>query len=783
MMDDSESELLRRFVEQRDQAAFTRLVERHAPVVLGICRRVLDDHHDAEDAAQAAFIVLARSAVRTVLRPPLGPWLHRVALNLARNALRDRRSRERIKREAQSMPQPTPAQDLFNAEIDAALVSLPERERIAITLFHLEGHSVEQVAQVVGRPVGTVCRWLSTGRERLRHHLVRHGVPVSAVFLISALGSLSAAAVPAGFAAATTAATMITATGTATPAALLASQGIKTMSLIHALKTSLIAAGLMAIIGTAGWIAAADGGGTVKKASDALGALTFMPTAEHPVGWRGDGTGRFPGATPPTSWQRLRSGSGYEVKGIRWMTPLPNTGVSSPIIVGQRIYLTTDFADLVCLDKVTGRILWLRSNLESEGAGDEERKATAAYSDTLAPLLSQLAQANAECVDALNALQATAATSGTQAPPAALAKKQKIEKAIQDHQMAIDRKRYARWSISGFGEAGPTATSDGKRVLVFFATGITACYDLDGNRKWIIGGKGDGTEHGNYASPVLCGNRLIVWAKGEMRSYDVETGKQTWKFTYNSICNDTYGSLFRIQVGNELVAGFQSGWFVRVADGKALWGDSNVFGNGINTPIVEGSTLFASVGYGGWFGDHPGPYVAGGLRAVTIPATTDGGKLVSSANFKTDWAADDLPVDKDKKPYDRDFNASPLYVDGQIYRITMGGGLLVNNAATGEVVYRKVLTSLSTRSQYWTWAGASASPSLAGKYIYVMDNQGTTVVIQPGKEYKEVAKNLIEEGRDGKERDWLAQTLANPVFDGTRMYYRTAGYLYCMGDK
>ena len=92
--------------------------------------------------------------------------------------------------------------------------------------------------------------------------------------------------------------------------------------------------------------------------------------------------------------------------------------------------------------------------------------------------------------------------------------------------------------------------------------------------------------------------------------------------------------------------------------------------------------------------------------------------------------------------------------------------------------YRKVLP-LKPRTQYWNWAGTSTSPTLAGKNIYLMDNQGTTLVIAPGKEYKEHVRNSIEESRDGKEQ---VQNVSTPVFDGTKKY-RTPGYLYCIGKN
>src|SRR5580693_9453795 len=98
--------------------------------------------------------------------------------------------------------------------------------------------------------------------------------------------------------------------------------------------------------------------------SGELGSPNFHLTPEQPVGWRGDGTGRYPGATPPTAWEMRRNGSQFAAKGMLWGQPLPSTTVSSPIIVGDRIFLTSEPTDLMCLDKKSGRILWIRSNSE-----------------------------------------------------------------------------------------------------------------------------------------------------------------------------------------------------------------------------------------------------------------------------------------------------------------------------------------------------------------------------------------------------------------------------------
>jgi hypothetical protein len=218
------------------------------------------------------------------------------------------------------------------------------------------------------------------------------------------------------------------------------------------------------------------------------------------------------------------------------------------------------------------------------------------------------------------------------------------------------------------------------------------------------------------------------------------------------------------------VAGFQSGHFARIRDGKPIWGN-NIFGDSVQTPIVEAGHIFARVGYP----------VAGGdsspFKAFKIPAGADGGAPNAGWEFKMDWAPEELPIDKKKNPFDRSFVASPLFVDGLIYQLTEGGGLFVNDAATGALVYRKVLP-MKPKTEYWTWAGASASPTLAGKHIYLMDNQGTTIVLQPGRVYKEVSVNVLEELRDGKSQE---QHVSTPVFEGPRLYYRTPGHLVCIG--
>src|SRR5262249_40915926 len=152
------------------------------------------------------------------------------------------------------------------------------------------------------------------------------------------------------------------------------------------------------------------------------------------LGWRGDGSGRYPGATPPTKWERRKSGGGYGAQGILWAAPMPNGGVSCPIIVGNRIFVTAEPADLICLDKASGQILWIRSNPAQEALAPDQRKANPAIDEKLTPLSAALAKANDEMAASLNSHLATAATSGYRPPPP---KKKEIEKQIGDAQKSV----------------------------------------------------------------------------------------------------------------------------------------------------------------------------------------------------------------------------------------------------------------------------------------------------------------------------------------------------------
>src|SRR5262249_53892979 len=154
------------FLAGRDEAAFAALVRRHGPMVFGVCRRVLRHHHDAEDAFQAAFLVLARKAAG-VRHESLGSWLYTVAYHAALEARAVAARRRADERQVEEMPHPevspVEVQD-WRPLLDRELHRLPQKYQAALVLCDLEGKSRKDAAGELGIPEGTLSSRLATAR-------------------------------------------------------------------------------------------------------------------------------------------------------------------------------------------------------------------------------------------------------------------------------------------------------------------------------------------------------------------------------------------------------------------------------------------------------------------------------------------------------------------------------------------------------------------------------------------------------------------------------------------
>jgi RNA polymerase sigma factor (sigma-70 family) len=192
--------LLQRFVNNRDEAAFEVLVHRHGPMVMGVCRRILGDGPDAEDAFQATFLLLARRA-STIRNPAaVGAWLHAVAVQVARRARKARSARQRLQMLTEADVSETEPTDLEWRELrpvlDEEVDRLPEKYRTPVILCYLEGCTNTEAAEQLGWPVGTVKGRLARARSLLQTRLARRGVALGASLLLLGGGAASALTAP-----------------------------------------------------------------------------------------------------------------------------------------------------------------------------------------------------------------------------------------------------------------------------------------------------------------------------------------------------------------------------------------------------------------------------------------------------------------------------------------------------------------------------------------------------------------------------------------------------------
>ena len=249
----SDAELLNLFCRDQDAHAFRLLVQRHGPMVLGICRRALGMSPDCEDAFQATFLVLVRKAKR-IRRPELlGNWLfgvaRRIALRAKSRAIRESLRRRPLDDQFVSRDGNPNRNDGITEVIDDAVARLPAKYRVPIVLCCLQGHSQADAAERLGCAVSTISTRIARAKARLRAYLMRQGMTAaSAMQMASLTPELLAATVPAQLGLATrTAATALGggAAGTIPVSILALTKGIGDAMILHSWK--LVGAAVIAV--------------------------------------------------------------------------------------------------------------------------------------------------------------------------------------------------------------------------------------------------------------------------------------------------------------------------------------------------------------------------------------------------------------------------------------------------------------------------------------------------------------------------------------------------------
>jgi RNA polymerase sigma factor (sigma-70 family) len=284
----TDGQLLARFLDSREEAAFAALLRRHGPMVLGVCLRVLNHVQDAEDAFQASFLLLARKAASVVRREAVGSWLYRVAYRTALEARARAAKRRARERQVEEMPHPrvVPAEPqdwrpLLDQEVD----TLPEKLRAALVLCDLEGRTRREAARLLRVSEGTLSSQLTRARRLLAKRLRRHGLSLSGGALAVVLAEGASAAVPGPLASSTVQAAILVAAGqavaVATPAVALMNEVSKAM-LMTKLKFT-VAAVMVAVTLGAGGLAYQAAGQAPAEGRDTSKPRTELEALRHEV--------------------------------------------------------------------------------------------------------------------------------------------------------------------------------------------------------------------------------------------------------------------------------------------------------------------------------------------------------------------------------------------------------------------------------------------------------------------------------------------------------------------
>ena len=432
-----------------------------------------------------------------------------------------------------------------------------------------------------------------------------------------------------------------------------------------------------------------------------------------PVGWRTDGTGANSSVRPPVEWSNEAN--------ILWATPMASWSNSSPIIVGDRLFVCSEPTSLVCLRLTDGKILWQKDNSTLELLPSAEADDLRAQLEKAEPLTKD----RRELKNQIGRVQ------------------RKVKKDPDNESLAKDlqglRDRLGELkaqlapleehiltgkSHSACGFSSATPVSDGQRVYVMFGNSVVACYDLHGDRQWIR--RIDRWIGQHSTSPLLAGDKLLVQAE-HLVALNKVTGEEIWR----TEAKRRSGTPVRVRVGDVDAIATANGDIIRIEDGYQI--AEGLGSLQYNSPILHNGVLY---------------YSQSDTRAWKLPSDI--------AAFTSDplWRAQ---LKKDR------YYASPVYHKGLIYSMTKHNVLSVIDAGNGEIIYEKQLDLGK--------GDAFPSTSIAGGYLFVSNSNGTTLVLKPGREYEAVAKSELEEFR------------SSLVFVGDKIYLRGLNHMYCIANQ
>lgn len=417
------------------------------------------------------------------------------------------------------------------------------------------------------------------------------------------------------------------------------------------------------------------------------GPSTEGASSRQTTGWRGDGSGVYPGARPPIHWSSISN--------VVWKTALPSWSNASPALAPDRLFVVSEPHTLLCLDRADGRILWTAGNGGEEILTPEQRERW----NALAPQRAERTAIDRELKELRKKLEKT-----PDDPEATARRKELDAKAAQVKtllQGVVAPPVAGGHNDTGGTTATPTVDNEGRQVYVFFGSGVVASYRFDGTRRWIRALPIGSSAWGVTPSPLLIAGNLVV-LPGDLTALDPETGATRWTVRSGA----KHGSPLAVSVAGAACVATPSGQLVNAATGQMV--ASGLPSLPYNTPIVRDGVLY-------YVGVDEGKVIA-----VRLPATPD-------AKPATLWTTE---VKKGR------YYGSPVFANGLVFALRQSGETSAIDAVTGEKKSEHPFPEL----------GGQCFPSLAvaGDYLFACSDNGRTLVLKPTAELTLVAKNPLE---------------------------------------
>lgn len=546
--------------------------------------------------------------------------------------------------------------------------------------------------------------------------------------------------------------------------------------------------------------------GAAWSAEQRLGHSDFLPTPQDPIGWRGDSSGVFPGATFALNrWS--------ESDNVIWKTEIASHANSAPIVVGRKVFTTREPNYLVCVDADTGKVLWERENdpLEIRGA-DAKSAARVKRLAELAKMCRFIMlsprpddRSNAETIERqkpeffkADDMMFAVIREAADIEPGLAGLQQEAVQTLKmretDYRGYLGRAKRLYDGISGYVRKTynfhpnntwpgyidytyPTPASDGRCVYASMGQNQVVCYDLDGKRIWAQspglspdtdGKRPQNADRATYTqSPLLADGILVVQAGFMIRAFNAANGKILWELPYfkqggGYSCGT--GAIVKIGRENHLVT--VHGWMIRLKDGKQV-GDLT---HGNNGSEPGGQSMVV---------DEQGAayYFNGKSVAKVAMLVAADGSVTGKEVYKTDC-----------EPYG---GPTPIVHDGFVY--VAGKNIMVFDAVTGELIQKVPAKS------------NKPSPIIAGDRLIVLDDKGTFTILSLGrdarklgsatlvwskprnpwfeKQWPEIYAAIGQTGRKFDNTISRQFTHSHPFAHGDRLYIRSVSHLYCIGVK